>query len=274
MRSRRLILPLLLLPALVAGPLVRDAAATPVFPGPPASGRFINDGAGLITAEDRAEIQQVAAALLAEKRYPIGVVTIRSLAAQNADGYTIERFAAEVLQSWRQDDSMRTYGLLLLVSADDRKARIQLGSSWGHAHDGRARKVMDRLILPAFRRGELSKGIVGGVRGFDAMGRQLALPADQPWWKSPAVAADALGLEDALGSLGLGEMLGEPWWALPALIAAGLVVLIGLVSVARGGRRSWAWAAAAFILGVVLSRLLGGGSAEASDSGGGATGDW
>ena len=32
----------------------------------------------------------------------------------------------------------------------------------------------NRLLLPAFRKGELSAGILNGVRGFDAMGRQLA----------------------------------------------------------------------------------------------------
>jgi len=49
--------------------------------------------------------------------------------------------------------------------------------------------------------------------------------------------------------------------------------LIGVISFARRGRRSWAWVAAAFVFGILLSRFFGG-SAEASESGGGATGDW
>ena len=272
MPSRRSVQVVMLLMALVVAPVVLDAAAKPTFPALPAPGRVINDGANLISSEDAADIEQLAAALVAERRYPIAVVTIRSLSSQNADGYTIERFAGELLQSWRQSGTMQTYGMLLLVSAEDRKARIQLGSAWGHAHDGRARQVMNRLILPAFREGALSKGIVAGVRGFDAMGRQEALPTDQPWWKSPAAAADQLGLSDTLSD-GLGGTLGEPWWALPALVGGGVVVLIGLVSLARRGRRSWAWAAAAFIFGLLLSRIFGG-SAEASESGGGATGEW
>jgi hypothetical protein len=121
---------------------------------------------------------------------------------------------------------------------------------------------MSRLILPAFRRGEFSAGILDGVRGFDAMGRQQALPTNQPWWMPVAVPLDAL------------DALGEPWWALPALVAGGLVVLVGLIAIARGGRKSWAWAAAAFVVGLVLSRIFGGGAAEASDAGGGATGEW
>lgn len=259
MRPRPWVQLVVLLTALVAGPVVSDAVAKPSFPAPPASGRFINDGAGLISKEDGAEIARLADALLTEKRYPISVVTIRSLAAHGADGYTIDRYAAELLQSWRQDEAMRVAGMLLLVAAEDRTARIQLGSAWGTAHDDRARAVMHRLILPAFRRGELSAGILNGVRGFDAMGRQLALPTDQPWWMPAALPLDVLG---------------EPWWALPALVAGALVVLVGLIAIAKGGRKSWAWAAAAFIVGLVLSRIFGGGSAEASESGGGATGEW
>jgi uncharacterized protein len=222
----------------------------------------------LINMADAAEIGRLGDALLNEKRYPISVVTIRSLAAQGADGYTIERYAAELMQSWRQDDHLRTYGMLLLVAADDRTARIQLGSAWGHAHDDRARKIMDRLILPAFRRGEFSRGILDGVRGFDAMGRQLSLPTNQPWWNPSELIADTLEQVSVGGS-------GQPWWTPLALLAGGVVLLLGFISFVRSGRRSWAWAAAAFVLGILLSRLLGGGdSAEAGSSGGGATGKW
>jgi len=76
--------------ALVAGPLASDAAARASFPAPPPPGRFTSDGAGLIEKEDGQEIDRLAAALLAEKGYPVNVVTIRSLASQDATGYTIE----------------------------------------------------------------------------------------------------------------------------------------------------------------------------------------
>lgn len=255
--TRRAVQLAVLLMALLA-PMASDAVSQPSFPAPPPAGHVISDAAGVIGKEDGAEIGRMAAALLAEKGYPISVVTIRSLAAQGAGGHTIERYAAELLQSWHQDERGRSHGMLLLVAAEDRVARIQLGSAWGSAHDDRARRVMDRLILPAFRKGELSTGILDGVRGFDAMGRQLALPAvGQPSWMPRALVVEGLD---------------QPWWMLPALVAGGLVLMVGVVSLARRGRQSWAWAAAAFIFALLLSRFFG--SAEASDSGGGATGGW
>jgi uncharacterized protein len=242
--------------ALVA-PIVSAAATKPSFPSPPQPGHFISDTAGLVGAGDASEIDRLGVALLAEKGYPISVVTIRSLATQGATGYTIERYAAELVQS-SQEERFRTHGMLLLVAAEDRVARIQLGSAWGSAHDDRARKVMERLILPAFRKRDFSAGIVHGVRGLDAMGRQLALPVvGQPQWMPSALVV---------------EELGGPWWTLPALVAGGILLIVGLVSLIRRGRRGWAWAIAAFVFGLLLARFFG--SAEASGSEGGATGSW
>jgi uncharacterized protein len=243
--------------ALVA-PIV-DAAGEPSYPAPPPPGRFIADTAGLVGADDGASIDGIAAALLAERKYPIAVVTIRSLAAHGAAGHTIEQYAAELLRSWPADRHLPSHGMLLLVAADDRLARIQLGSAWGAAHDDRARKVMDRLILPAFRKGAFSTGILGGVRGFDAMGRQHPLPTvGQPSWVPSALVVDGLD---------------QPWWTVPAIIAGAIVLVLLVVSLVRTGRRGWAWAAVALVFGIVLSRLLGG-RAEASGAGGGASGEW
>lgn len=238
--------------------LVPTASLAVTFPHPPPAGHFVSDAADLIDDEDSSEIDRLAGALLAEKGYPISVVTIRSLSAEGAGGYTIERYAAELLQSWSRDGLRRSHGMLLLVAAENRAVRIQLGSAWGSAHDDRARRVMDRLILPPFRGGDLSAGILEGVRGLDAMGRQRALPAaGRPSWVPSALVVEGLD---------------QPWWTLPALVVGGLVLVVGLVSLARRGRRSWAWAAAAFVLALVLSRFFG--SAAASDSAGGATGEW
>jgi uncharacterized membrane protein YgcG len=255
MWSRRAVHVLVLLAAFV---FVSGAAAEPSFPAPP-PGRAVSDTAGLIAKEDAAVIERIAAALRVEKTYPVGVVTIRSLAAQGASAYTIERYAAEMMRAWPDEGQMRSHGMLLVVAADNRTARIHLGSAWGGAHDGRARRVMDRVIVPAFRTGAFSAGIVDAVRGFDAMGRQQPLSAaGKPSWV-PALLVP--------------EGLDGPWWSFLALAGAA-IVLVGIVaSIAKGGRRSWGWAAAAFIVGLVLARILGR-SAEASEAEGGATGSW
>lgn len=257
MRRRHSLQLVVFLMALVI-PVALAAANQPSFPAP-LPGQVISDTAGLISKADAAKIERMAAALRAARGYPVGVVTIHSLAAQGAPAYTIDRYAAELLRSWPDEGQMRSHGMLLVVAADNRAARIQLGSAWGNAHDERARRVMNRMIVPAFRKAQFSAGIVDAVRGFDAMGRQLTLPAvGKPSWMPSVVVPEGLD---------------GPWWLFLAIVGGAIVVVVGLGSVVKGGRRSWGWAAAAFIVALVLSRFFGG-SAEASESGGGATGNW
>ncbi len=187
-----------------AVPLAGTGPAQVAFPAAPAPGRFVVDEARLIEPLHQVDIEGLAGELKREHGYPVTVVTIRSLSSHGAGGYTIERYASEMLKGWPPDADRQGYGLTLLVSADDQLARIELGSAWRGVHDGRAREIMDHLILPAFRRGEFSKGILAAVKGFDAMGRGRRLPgesrfgwlipaalapADQPWWLMPAIAA-------------------------------------------------------------------------------------
>jgi hypothetical protein len=93
---------------------------------------------------------------------------------------------------------------------------------------------------------------VAGVQGFDAMGRGLALPSD--------------GVLTALTSVA--EL---PWWLIPAGAAAVLVLVGGVFSFRRSGRKGLAWAVAGFVGGILLSRALawarGGGDDDSGDSG-------
>ena len=233
---------------LIAWSLASPGWAQVSFPTrPPSGGVIISDEIGLIRVEHRQDIERIGAALFKDTGFPVCVVTIRALAAQRASGYTIEQYAAELPTAWKLEAVHRSHGMLLLVSEQDRRARIQLGPAWGRPHDGRALEVMDNLILPAFRRGDLSQGILDGVRGFDAMARGLALP-------SPP----------------------RPWWLIPAVAAGGLLLIGGIVSLGRSGRRGWAWAITGFVGALLLARAIawarGGGDSTADESG--ATGKW
>ena len=240
---------LLLALLLIAGPLASTGWAQASFPNRgPSGGVIISDEIGLINVEQRQEIERIGNALFKETGFPLAVVTIKSLAAQRAGGYTIERYAKELVDAWKPEPAHRSHGMLLLVSEEDRRARIQLGPAWGSTHDGRAQEVMDSLILPAFRKGDLSQGILDGVRGFDAMARGLAIP-------SPP----------------------RPWFLILVAAAGGVLLVVGIVSVAKSGRKSWAWAIAGLVGGIVLARAIayarGGGSDSSSDESG-VTGKW
>jgi uncharacterized protein len=215
---------------LVAFTLAGTGSAPVSFPAAPPSGGIVVDEAGLLAPLDQVDLEGLAIALKQDRGYPITVVTIRSLSAHGATGYTIERYASEMLKAWPADTERQGYGLTLVVSADDRLARIELGSAWRGTHDGRVREITDRLVLPALRRGDLSKGILAGVRGLDAMGRGNRLPGEWFGWMLPEPLAP----------------LAQPWWLIPAIVL-GVPAFIALAISFNRRRKKLARVAAGLI---------------------------
>ena len=241
---------LIVLLALQLMPLVSHSAT---FPDKPSSEHYYVDEAYLIDEATGAKLDSTAAALLSEEQIPIYIVTIESLASQDAVTQTIERYTAELFDHWGIGWQERNYGILLLISRGDRKARIELGTDWGGKYDQQAQQVMDELIVPAFKRGDYSKGIAEGVRGLNAMARGRELPKPE-----------------------------SPWWLWPALIGGLVLVVVMIINLFKTGRTGWAWALIAalgillfFIIRMALSNSgSSGGFGGGSSGGGGATGSW
>ncbi|HYE03023.1 MAG TPA: TPM domain-containing protein [Phycisphaerales bacterium] len=152
------------------------ARAQVTYPTRPGDRAFVADGAELITPEDEAAIQATAEAVLREKNIPIVAVTIESLSRHGAAGWQIERYAYNLFDEWGIGAAQHNYGVLLLVSEGDRKARIEFGAGWTRERDADAQKIMDTQIVPRFKRGEFSQGIRAGVEALAAMARGQSLP--------------------------------------------------------------------------------------------------
>jgi uncharacterized protein len=160
---------LLLASALPACPQVR-------YPPRPAAREFIVDEAGLLKPDDAAEIRRLCDQVLTDKRAPIIVVTLRSLADYGASGWPVERYAMNLFSEWGVGWPEWNYGMLLLVSTGDRKARIELGAGWAHRKDADAQRIMNELVIPGFKRGDFSGGIREGVKGLHALALGLSVP--------------------------------------------------------------------------------------------------
>jgi len=226
---------------------------------------FIVDKANLISDADEQKIRQLADKLLTDKAAPIIVVTIESLAQYGGTGLRIETYARLLFDQWgigpaTINDTTWNYGILLLVSEGDRLARIELGAGWRRDKDDVARQIMNDLIIPKFKQGDYSGGIVAGVEGLDKMARELALPT------KPVPAST--------------------YWIAAAVIGLAIFTIVSLI---RSGASGWAWAfwAVVFaVLGTILYHLAtsrsgrtGGGYSGGSfgggfSGGGGASGSW
>jgi uncharacterized protein len=234
-------------------------------PGPR---EFVVDQAKLLTAEDKKHIVELCDKLLTDKATPIIVVTIDSMAAHGGAGMSIESFATLLFNQWQigikelNGQSWNT-GILLLVSKNDRKARIELGGYWRRDQDSLAKKIMDEQIIPQFKAGNYSAGILAGVESLDKMARGLQLP------KAATPPA--------------------PWWQLPLMIGVGALAIFTAVSLFRRGASGWAWLLWGAVFGAIGYMLYqmatsrggggsggysGGGFGGGSSGGGGATGSW
>lgn len=218
------------------------------FPPRPGPRDFVLDQASLIQSQDAQQIKTVCDRLLREERIPIIVVTIPSVAKYNATD--IESYARALFDNWGIGSQTRNYGILLLISLGDRKARIELGAAWAHTKDDTAQMIMSDIIIPNFKKGDYSAGILQGVQALETMARGQFVRKPQPWW--------------------------QPWlfWG---LLALGIGVAVSLI---RSGNKGWGWGLLAFIFAIVVGVLLagrgGGGSSfgGGSGGGGGATGSW
>src|SRR4029079_7681770 len=145
------------------------AQETVRYPAKPGPREFILDEAKLLKPEDAAEIKTLCEEALTRKRAPIIVVTIPSLKSYGAATWPIERYAMNLMSEWGVGWEDWNYGMLLLVSPGDRKARIELGGSWARRKDDEARRIMSQKIILKFRTVDYSGGILDGVRGLHSL---------------------------------------------------------------------------------------------------------
>jgi uncharacterized protein len=247
---------MLVLFAGVLGPAQADTLRDVVFPKEPDGvDNFIVDNARMMSASDFSQANAILKQLRTSERIPVFVATITSLSDHGAGGYSIERYAFELFSEWRIGAPDTNKGVLLLVSREDRLARIELGLDWGRSHDYQAQTIMDGQIIARFKTGQFSEGIIAGVRALDSMVRSSATP--QPYVREPDGGLGATGILVILGVLAL---------------SAGIVV-----SLAQDGTDGWGWVALKFIGLVILFLVisgLSGGKKGGLAGGGGATGSW
>ena len=116
-----------------------------------------------------------------DETVPIIVVTISSMADHSPMRLRIETFARLLFDQWEIGDAEidgREWnrGILLLISKNDRQARIELGNGWRREKDPQCQQIMKSTIIPHFKRNDYSGGILAGVKALDDMVRGRTHP--------------------------------------------------------------------------------------------------
>jgi uncharacterized protein len=226
------------------------------YPYPNPDGGYVSDHADLLSTDEELRLERWLLQVEEKSNVEIIIVTLNSLSEyQGTNNNSIEAFATALFDTYGIGNRPKNDGVLLLISKNDRKARIELGKHYGRYRDSDATHIMNSIIVPHFKRGDYPAGITAGT---EAIIEEFAdMRKTFPWHIA---------------------------WA----AGAGLVFLLVGVSCILNGKRGWGYvfiglAIILFLLALYLLRELSkhsdteggsGGFGGGSSGGGGATGSW
>jgi uncharacterized protein len=125
----------------------------------PANSGYVTDLAGIIESQDEATITNWTKELEDKTGAQVVVATIDSTSPD-----TIENYAVKLFEKWGIGQKTKDNGVLLLVAARDRALRIEVGYGLeGALTDALSNRIINTVIVPQFKAGQLSGGIVKGA---------------------------------------------------------------------------------------------------------------
>jgi uncharacterized protein len=191
---------------LLASPASRVGAAPSVrVPLPPAPSRFLYDEPGVLSARERAAIEDSLMAL-DRRGIEIGVAIFSTI-----HGEAIEDVSLALAEKWRPGSAERDNGALIVVALDERSMRIEVGYGLEPViPDAVAGRIIRYDMTPAFRQGRFADGIQRAVSNLARAARGEAIP--EPATTEP-----------------------PPWLPLVLIVLVLAVVLV----IRRHARRGW-----------------------------------
>ncbi len=119
----------------------------------------VNDYADMISGSTESQLDSKLKSLEESDSTQLVVLTIPSL-----EGEPLEEYSIRVAEEWEIGQKEYDNGLLLLVSKNDRKVRIEVGYGLeGRLTDLLAGRIIDYEIRPNFEAGRFNEGFIMGV---------------------------------------------------------------------------------------------------------------
>ena len=121
---------------------------------------YVNDYANILSEETEKYIIEHSVNLYNKTTAQIVVVTVEDL-----KGASIEDYSLGVARSFGIGDSEKNNGLLLIVSKNDRKIRIEVGYGFeGLINDAKAGRILDNYAIPYLKANDWDNGILNGYK--------------------------------------------------------------------------------------------------------------
>jgi uncharacterized protein len=167
----------------------------------------VHDFANLLSAEERASLEDLATAVERQTTAQLAVVTVASLRGQTVDAY-----AHELFNEWGIGRKGVNNGVLLLVALTERRMRIEVGYGLEPLlTDSLCGKIRDQAIIPRFKSNDYAGGIIAGTQRIAAVLRSDPAAARGDPNSGPILARrkrqDALWATGAAGVAALGLLV-------------------------------------------------------------------
>lgn len=126
----------------------------------PTSNFYVNDYAEILNEDTEKYIMNNSINLNNKTGAQIVVVTVNNL-----DGASIEDYSLEVARKFEIGDKEKNNGILLIVSKEDRKVRIEVGYGLeGLINDAKAGRLLDNYVIPYLKNNDWDNGIINGYK--------------------------------------------------------------------------------------------------------------
>jgi uncharacterized protein len=121
---------------------------------------YVNDYAGILSEKIKQGLERELALFAASTTNEIAVVTVPDLG-----GVSVEEYAVKLFEVWKIGKEKQDNGVLLLVSLNDRIARIEVGYGLeGVLPDLLSKDILNTKVLPEFKQGAYDLGVLQGVK--------------------------------------------------------------------------------------------------------------
>jgi len=125
-----------------------------------ARNEWVSDMAGVIDNADERQINALVNSLEQKTGAEIAVVTIR-----RTDGRSPKEFATALFNRWGIGKKGKDNGVLVLLVMDARRIEVETGYGIeGALTDGKVGGILDRHVIPKFKKGDFSGGLLAGVQ--------------------------------------------------------------------------------------------------------------
>ncbi len=125
------------------------------FPPRPSPARLVNDLAGMLSAEEEARLEAKLVAYDDSTSTQIAVVTVPSIGP-----YDVADYGQKLAQAWGVGQKGQNNGLLVLVSAQERKTHIATGyGTEERVTDYNSRLILENILKPAFKESRYYDGL-------------------------------------------------------------------------------------------------------------------